>query len=168
MSRYLVLLAFLTGCPLLDIQAEVDDLCITQTGISIPAAPAGVDGELTQDFTFDNLDALSKLSSVSGDVQFASATVVPSGGASSLSFVDSAHLTIAADAQPAIDAFDCDGDCFAAGDALNLSAMAEQNVLSYLTAKALSGSIALRGTLPTSDWSVDVTVCLRGNVGQSF
>lgn len=168
MSRYLVLLACLTGCPLLDVQAQVDQLCVTQSAITIPGAPVAYEGELTQDFSFDNIDVLNKLSSVSGDVTFASATMVPSGGASDLSFIHSAHLTIAADAQPAIDAFDCDGDCFDASDELNLNAMAKQNVLDYLKAKTLTGAVTMKGTLPTADWSVDITVCMTGNVGQSF
>lgn len=168
MSRYVVMLACLTGCPLLDVQAQVDDLCVTQTDITIAGAPIAISGAMTQDFSFDNIDALSKLKSVDGDVQFARATIVPSGGATDLSFIDSAHLTIAADAQPAIDAFDCDGDCFDASDELNLNAMAKQNVLEYLKAKTLSGSVTLAGTLPTADWKVDVTVCLKGNVGTSL
>ena len=162
----LALLTVLPGCPLLDLNVAVDDLCVTQANITVPASPLDVEVSLAQDFKFDNLDALHQLAKIDGNVMFKSATIKTSGN--DLSSVASAHLTLASDdaSLPTLDAFDCTGDCFTAGS-LDLTAIAQQNVLAYMSANVLTGSIQLDGSLPTQDWTMDVTVCLSGSLDQS-
>ena len=49
-----------TGCPLLDVETDVQEACLTYKNIQVEAAPAG-DTNLTQTFAFDDLGPIHAL-----------------------------------------------------------------------------------------------------------
>lgn len=167
MKKFLPLFLLLAGCPLLHLEVAVEEVCVSQTGIEVSAAPVDDNLAVVRDFAFDNLAALRPLAKLDGNVEFVRASVRVASGATDLSFIHSVNLAIASadpdSTLPTLDAYDCAGDCFS-GDSLALTSVAKDNVLQYLGSDALAGSIKLTGQLPTTAWTMDITVCMRGKL----
>jgi hypothetical protein len=153
-------LALLSGCPLVQVTAELEEVCITRKDVHV----AGVtETSVSQHFTFDDLSEIHDLLDLDAEVAFVRAEVRPTGGVDDLAFVDAAQ--VAFDANPV---FACDGDCPTLDHAVALAAAAQQsNAADYLTHDKIDVSLDVTGQLPTTEWTVDVDACVKGSVSYS-
>jgi hypothetical protein len=160
------LVALTTGCPVLDVEANVDEVCVTYSGLSIPGVPIG-SGTVSQSFPVTDLGQIQDLTKYNAQLQFVKAEVRPVSGVSDLSFVQAAHVSIASGAPsstlPTIDVYDCDGDCDGASGALTVPATNGNSAVAYVESGSVIVDLEVTGTLPTADWTVDVDVCFSGH-----
>ncbi|MCX5746294.1 MAG: hypothetical protein NT062_27770 [Proteobacteria bacterium] len=166
-----LLLAFpLGGCPLLEVQVEVREACVTRGDIAVPGVP--VAGAVEQDFTFGDLAPIHELLVTDASLRFVRAEVHATSAGVTLDFVDRAHVTIASadpdSTLPTLEAYDCEGDCIADDGGLALSAMAQDNVLAYLASSGLAGHVTMTGQLPTTPWTMEATVCISANLKKTL
>src|SRR5450432_416560 len=113
-TSYLLLgLVLLPACPLLEVQAEVQEVCMTYRGVTIPGVPAGV-GRIEQSFNFDDLQGAKALADANATLTFTRAEVRATSGVSDFTFVQKADLSIASgdpnSTLPTLSIFDCT-DC---------------------------------------------------------
>jgi hypothetical protein len=167
-TSYLLLgLVVLPACPLLDVQAEVQEVCLTYRGVTIPGVPAGAGGTIDQSFNFDDLQGAKALADANAHLTFTRAEVRATSGVTDLSFVKHADLSIASgdpnSTLPTLSIFDCD-DCSTSASALDTDNATTSPVEDYIKSGSLVVTIALTGAPPANDWSVDVDICMTGNV----
>ncbi|MCW5803716.1 MAG: hypothetical protein KIT31_15135 [Deltaproteobacteria bacterium] len=163
-------LTLLPGCPLLAVEAEIPEVCMTYTGIEI----AGVGGatSLNTEFTLDDLGGLEELTNkLDATVHFVRAEV-RARGVSDLAFVDRATLTIASGSPdstlPELVAYDCDGTCLPDGLRLAIPATLERDALAYVESASLLVGVEFAGQMPEDDWSFDVDVCMKGTLSYAL
>lgn len=153
-------LALLGGCPLVEVSAELEEVCITRTGVHI----AGVDAtSVSQHFTFDDLSSVHDLLQLDADLAFVRAEVRPASGVTDLAFVQSAHVAL--DDTPV---FACDGDCPTLDHAVALAAATQVNAVDYLAQDSVEVALDVVGQLPATEWTVDVDACVTGHVTYSL
>src|SRR5436190_169684 len=87
------LLAWQTGCPLLDVEAEVPEVCLTYPGIEVDGALAAT--HVDRSFTFDDLSRLHDLADLDAGISFTRAEVRVTSGVDSLGFVEQFRATVA-------------------------------------------------------------------------
>ncbi|MEP6862430.1 MAG: hypothetical protein ABJE66_17530 [Deltaproteobacteria bacterium] len=167
MRLYLVAsLLVLPACPLLDVQAQVQEVCLTYRGVTIPGVPVG-QTSIDQSFTFDQLQGAKDLADADAQLTFTHAEVRAVSGVSDFSFVQTADLSIASgdpnSTLPTVSVFDCEG-CGTSAAALDVDNAATVPVQDYIKTGSLIVTIALQGTPPANDWVADVDVCMTGNI----
>lgn len=163
-------LVLLPGCPLLDIEADVEEVCLTYPNLQVPGAPA--QSSIQQSFVFDDLSAVHDLTELDADLQFVRAEVKVTSGASSLAFVDAVKLKVSSgdpnSKLPPMTMYDCDGDCAPAGDTLVIPAAVASNAIEYLRGDSVVIDIDFQGEIPQTDWSMDVSVCMKARASYTF
>lgn len=157
-------LAMLPGCPLLDVQADAGEVCLTYPNLRIPAA--GGQTEAQQSFSFDDLSQIHKITDkLDANVQLVRAEIRATSGISDFSFVQAAHLTVssgdASSSLPPLEIYNCDGDCAPDGDTLELPASKAEDVIAYLKGNSIKIDLGFKGNLPTTEWTMDVDVCMK-------
>jgi hypothetical protein len=167
MRLYLVAsLLVLPACPLLDVQAQVQEVCLTYRGVTIPGVPVG-QTSIDQSFTFDQLQGAKDLADADAELTFTHAEVRAVSGVSGFSFVQKADLSIASgdpnSTLPTVSVFDCEG-CGTSAAVLDVDNAATVPVQDYIKTGSLIVTIALQGTPPANDWIADVDVCMSGNI----
>jgi hypothetical protein len=158
-------LAFLsTGCPLVEIEAEIEDTCMSYTGVEVD----GVAGEtsLVKSFAFDDLGGLGELADLDAEVHFAHFDARLVDGVKHFDFVQAAKVTISApDGDvPALVVYECDGDCATEGSVLTVDATSEVDALEYLRQDSLVVDVELTGQMPDKKFTMDIDVCVNGKV----
>jgi hypothetical protein len=163
-------LGMLPGCPLLDIQADAPEVCLTYPNLQIPGTPGLT--SLHKTFVFDDLSSVGDLTKLDGNLQFVRAAIRATSGIDSFGFVDAAHLVVAsgdpASALPPLTIVDCDGDCAPAGNELELPAALANNALPYLREKSIVIDLDFEGRVPETAWTMDVDVCMKAQAGYTF
>lgn len=164
----LVAITLLPGCPLLETEVEVSEVCLTYPNIQVDAALAGATS-INSSFTFDALDAIHDLTDLDADLELVRADATLTSGVASFDFVRSAHLTIASgDPQstlPTLALYDCDGNCLASGVTLDLTGDVRHQLVDYAKGDSIVGAIDFTGEMPATAWTMDVSVCMKGHVG---
>jgi hypothetical protein len=159
-------LLVLPACPLLDVQAQVEEVCLTYRGVTIPGVPVG-QTSIDQSFTLDQLQGAKDLADADAQLTFTHAEVRAVSGVSGFSFVQKADLSIASgdpnSTLPTVSVFDCEG-CGTSAAALDVDNAATVPVQDYIKTGSLVVTIALEGTPPANDWVADVDVCMSGNI----
>ena len=159
------LVTLVPACPLLSVQAEVQEVCLTYTGVTIPGVPAG--GNISQSFDFKDLQGAKALADANAQLTFTHAEVRATSGVSSFSFVQQAELSIASgDANstlPTLSIFKCDG-CGNATTTLDVTNATSSPAQDYMKTGSLVVTIDLTGTPPATDWTADVDICMSGTV----
>jgi hypothetical protein len=159
-------LLVLPACPLLDVQAQVQEVCMTYRGVTIPGVPVG-QTSIDQSFTLDQLQGAKDLADADAQLTFTHAEVRAVSGVSDFSFVQKAELSIASgdpnSTLPTVSVFDCEG-CGTSAAALDVDNAATVPVQDYIKSGSLVVTIALEGTPPANDWIADVDVCMSGNI----
>jgi hypothetical protein len=167
-------LVLLSGCPLLDLQADVQSACATYSGVQIAAMPS-VTTTIEQSFTVDDISALQQLTDDGFQLTFERGDVLPDTGITSLGFVDSAEITVttgsgsasgsgnaASATLPPLD-FAC-ANCGSAGSDLAFepagSAGSATDAAPYVAGGSLVVTVDLTGTPPAVAWSMNVDVCV--------
>ncbi len=153
------------GCPLLQVDAEVPETCVTYRDVEIPATDGS--GAISHSFVLDDLSGFQQFVDIDGSVQFVHVKLRATSGVSSLDFVDSAHVSVAAPGLPDASIVSCDGDCPAGQSELVLDTAAAVDALDYLSADSLTVTLDVAGDLPTTAWTMDVDVCVKASVSVS-
>jgi len=153
-------LALLSGCPLLDVTAELEEVCVTRTGVQIEGV---TETSVSQQFTIDDLSEVHDLLELDAELAFVRAEVRPASGVDSLAFVQSAHVSF-----DDIPIYACDGNCPTLDNAVALQATAQVDALDYLTRDSIDVSLDASGQLPASAWTVDVDVCVKGHISYTL
>jgi hypothetical protein len=152
----------LAGCPLLDLQVDVPEVCLSYPNLVVQSTP-GATG-INQSFSFNDLSAVHDLASHDASLHFVRARVRARSGIAGFAFVEAARLVVASGdpgtALPPLTMYDCDGDCVPDGDRLDIPAAVGADAIAYLRADAIVIDLALRGTIPAASWTMDVDVCM--------
>lgn len=153
-----VLLALVPGC--LSIQADIEESCVTRRDVQIEGVTAE---SFAQTFVIDDLSDVHRLMEHgTTTLEFVRADIVPTSGVTSLGFIDAATVALE-DTR----IFTCNGDCPDETGALALLSATSADATQFLAADQLEVTFEVIGALPTSAWSVDVDVCVRGTVAYS-
>ena len=62
----------------------------------------------------------------------------------------------------------CDGDCLPDGSTLSIPAAIQHDAVEYARSGALVVDLDVEGALPEISWTMDVDVCLTGNIRYTF
>jgi hypothetical protein len=155
------------GCPLFEIEADVQEVCMTYAGVQVPGAEG--EGNLNQTFVFDQLDQVKELDQLDADVQFLHVVLRATSGVDDFSFLQSAKVTVAsgdpASSLPAVEVVNCSGDgCGLTGPEVTLLSDTKADAMAYLRTSSVAVSVDVTGTLPSKPWTMDVDVCVKGKV----
>lgn len=157
----LVALSLVPGCPLLEAEVDVPEVCITHDGVHVGAA-----AEVHERIVVDDLSGLHELAERAEELTFARAEVIATSGIAELGFVETARIAISPGAGdstvPPLTLHACDGDCVSRADSLDLSAEEQHDVLAYLRGDAITLDLDLTGDLPQVAWTLSVVVCFEG------
>jgi hypothetical protein len=160
-------LFLLPGCPLLDIQADVPEVCLKYPNLEVtnPAPQSSV----TQSFVFDDLSAVHDIAKQNADVQFVRAEVRATSGVENLAFVQAVKVTVSSPGSnlPAMTMYDCNGDCVPDGATLEIPASQGDNAIEYLRQDSIAIDLDFKGQIPAGTFTMDVDVCLKGNASYS-
>jgi hypothetical protein len=165
------LLAFEAGCPLLQIEAEVPEACLTYSDVEIDGSLAAT--SVDKSFTFDDLSEIhDRLAELDAGLAFTRAEVRVKDGVDNLGFVQEFHASVAsgdpASTLPTLVLFDCRGDCQATGASLAVDASTVENALEYLQSSSLVLDVKFVGEIPQTMFKLDIDVCVQGHAGYTF
>ena len=156
-------LAMLPGCPLLNIEAEVPEVCLTYPNLQFtnPVAQASI----KQSFAFDDLSAVHDIAKQHANVEFVRAEVRATSGIENFNFVKSVRLTVASGdpdstLQP-MTMYDCNGDCVPDGNALEIPAALGNDAIEYLRGDSVLIDLDFVGEIPAGTFTMDVDVCMK-------
>jgi hypothetical protein len=168
----LSLVVLAAGCPLLEVDVESTEVCMTHRGIEVPGVPAGAATGIDETFAFDDLSAFDALKDLDADAHFTSATVRATYGVGTLAFVDAASVEIASNdpesTLPTRVIYACDGDCPAEDNALVIPVQDQSDALEHLRSGSLSIALQVTGSLPTEAWTMDVEICVAAGASYAF
>lgn len=159
-------LVVLPACPLLEVQGEVQEVCLTYRGVTIPGIPVG-QTSVSQSFTLDQLQGAKELADADATLTFTHAEVRATAGVSDFSFVQKAELSIASgdpdSTLPTLSIFDCEG-CATTSTTLDVDNPSTTEVQDYIKTGSVVVTIDLQGNAPATDWTADVDVCMTGTI----
>jgi hypothetical protein len=145
----------LPGC--LSIEAEIEESCITRKDVEIPGVP---EASISQTFVVDDLSDVHRLlEHGSASLQLTRADIRPTSGVTSLDFVSTARIDLEGTMF-----FGCDGDCPTESGVLALLSANQEDAIPYLQGDQLGITLAVSGAMPIDAWTVDVDICVAGNV----
>ncbi|HET9623047.1 MAG TPA: hypothetical protein VFP84_16860 [Kofleriaceae bacterium] len=173
LPRFLVLacagLTVLPACPLLDVTADAQEVCLTYPNLKVPAA--GGETSLDQSFSFDDLSKIHDLTKLDASLEFTRAQVRATSGITDFSFIESAKLDVASgdpgSTLPTLTMYDCNGDCDPNGATLDIPANTVTNAVQYLRGDSIEIGVAFKGTLPSVAWTLDIDVCMTASASYS-
>lgn len=159
-------LALLPACPLLDVTADAQEVCLSYPNLKVPAAPAGLT-DADQAFSFNDLSKIHDLTKLDANLELVRAEIHAVSGISDFSFIQAAHLSVSSgDANstlPPVTMFNCDGDCDPNGATLEIPATEANNVVDYLRTDSIKVDVSFKGQLPNVDWMMNVDVCFKAS-----
>ena len=159
-------LAMLPGCPLLEVEAEVPEVCLTYPNLAVqtPELPS-----ISQSFVFDDLSKVHDIVKQDATLEFVSAELRVTSGLDNLAFVHKVDIVVASGdpdtVLPQLTMYHCDGDCAPEGNAITLSAAAGHNAIEYLKEDSIMIDLTFVGEIPAASWTMDIDVCLKGKAG---
>jgi hypothetical protein len=161
-SSIMLLPLLLGGCPLLDVEADVQEACVTRTGVQIAANAPTSD----QSIVVDHLDGLADLAKQGFHLTLVHGQVRATSGISDFSFVTSAAVSLASgdpsSTLATLDALACDSR--GSADAiLDVTPSSTADVAPYIESGSLILNVDLAGAAPAVDWTMDVEVCAHGS-----
>jgi len=163
------LVMFTTGCPLLEVslEAEVKDVCLTYPDLEVPASDGT--GSLSHHIVFDDVQSIEGIDQLDGNVEFTHVVLRAKSGVADFSFLESARIEVASgdpgSTLPELSIVDCAGaDCASEGAEMTLFSGSPVDALAYLRSSAVEIGIEVTGALPTTAWTMDVDVCVRGKI----
>jgi hypothetical protein len=165
-----VFATLLPACPLLDVQVDVPEVCVTYHDVHVDGMPAG-ETMIEKMFTVDHLDQAKQLADQGATVQFVRAEIRATSGITGFDFVHQAKLTIASADEtstlPAVEVYDCE-DCATSGATLDVQATSQVDPNPYLASGSLLVTIDLAGQAPADAWTMDVDICMSGTIDKKF
>lgn len=160
-----IALTVLPGCPLLHIEAEVQEVCLSYPNLEVnnPTAQSSVQ----QSFVFDDLSAIHDLAKQDANLEFVRAEIHATTGVTSFGFVHAVHLVVSSGdpdtTLPPLTMYDCDGDCVPQGDSLEIPAVLGNNAIAYLRGDSVLIDLDFEGEIPAGTWTMDVDVCMKAS-----
>jgi len=168
----LSLITLVAGCPFLEIEAEMPEVCMTHTNVEVAGVPADSAQSIDETFAFDDLSAFEQLNDLDADLRFVSATIRATHGVGNLAFINAASLAIASanpdSTLPTRAVYACDGDCPAKDNGLAIPVQDQDDALEYIRSGSMSISLQASGNMPTEAWKMDVEICVAGRASYSF
>jgi hypothetical protein len=160
----------LTACPLLEVTADIPEVCMVYKDIPVEGLPTDGVETLTQTFAFDDLSAFDQIKDLDADVRFKSASLTATSGVADFAFLSAAKLDVTSgtDASlPRRNFYHCDGDCPRAGDTVVIPVADQDDAFSYIRSGALVIDLDVTGHLPATAWTMDATICVEGSATYS-
>ncbi len=155
----------LPGCPLLDVQADVAETCVTYPGVKVDAQPPAT-LSVDKSFTIDHLDSFKALADQGFHLAFVRGEVRATSGVADFSFVDKAAVEVASgdpsSTLPTLEVFDCD-HCATDSAKLDVTTTTQGDAAPYVETGSLVLTVDLAGQAPTVAWTMDVDVCMTGS-----
>ena len=160
-------LVFLPACPLLEVQTDVPEVCLTYPGIQVAPAMDGAPA-LHESFSFDDLEAIHDLQNLDANLAFVSARAHATAGITDFDFVHAAHVVVTsgdpAATLPPLTLYDCNGDCIPGDGTLEMPAAVQEDAIDYVKSDSIVIDLDLTGQLPAQAWAMDVDVCMHAKV----
>jgi hypothetical protein len=157
----------LPGCPLVDLQVDAGEVCLTYPNFQVPAS--GGQTSIKQSFTFDDLSQFKDLTKLDANLEFVRAEVRATSGIDNFDFIHAVHIVVASgdpdSALPPMTMYNCDGDCAPEGDQLEIPAAAGNDAIAYLREKSIKIDVDFEGQAPNVAWTMDVDVCVKAHAG---
>jgi hypothetical protein len=168
----LSLVTLAAGCPLLDVEAEMPEVCMTHKDVEVAGVSSDVAMGIDETFAFDDLSAFDELKDLDADLRFVSATVRATYGVGNLAFIDAASVQIASNnpdsTLPTRAIYSCTDNCPAKDNALAIPVQDQDDALEYVRSGSMSISLQASGNMPTEAWKMDVEICVAGRASYSF
>ena len=163
-------LATLPGCPLLNIQADVPEVCLSYPNLQVTSQVGAT--SVKQSFAFADLSAVQDLLKHDASLKFHRAEVRATSGIESFAFVDRVRVVVssgdASSTLPPLTMYDCDGDCVPEGAKLEIPAAVGNDAIAYLRTGSIVIDLDFQGTIPAASWTMDVDVCLSAKAGYTL
>jgi hypothetical protein len=163
-------LSMLPGCPLVEIEADVPEVCLSYPNLQIET-PMGL-GSIKQSFVFDDLSAAHDLTDLDANLEFVRAEVRATSGIESFSFVRAVHVVVSSGdpdtALPPLTMYNCDGDCAPQDNKLVVPAAAGANAIEYLKSNSIVIDLEFQGDVPAGSWTMDVDVCMKARASYTI
>lgn len=160
-------LAMLPGCPLLNVEADVPEVCLSYPNLEVTSPTAQT--SIKQSFGFDDLSAIHDLAKQDADLEFVRATVRATSGVENFGFVRAVHVVVssgdAGSTLPPLTMYDCTGDCVPDGNTLDIPATVGTNAIEYLRGDSVLIDLDFEGEIPAGTWTMDVDVCMKARAG---
>lgn len=160
-------LAMLPGCPLLDVQADAQEVCLSYPNLTVPAVGGG-ETSVNQSFTFDDLSQIHDLTKLDANLELLRAEIHATSGIDDFSFINTAKITITSGDLDPLTMYDCEGACDTSTADLKLPAMKIDNAIDYLRNDSIKVDVAFDGELPAKQWTMDVDVCFKASASYTF
>ena len=161
----------LPGCPLLDVQVDAQEVCLSYPNLEVPAV-AGGQTMLDQSFVFNDLSAVHDVAKLDANLEFVRAEVTATSGITSFDFIQSAKIVVASadpgTTLPPMTMYDCNGDCAGDTDMIEIPAAIGNDAIPYLRGDSVKIDIKFEGTVPSVAWTMDVNVCMNARAGYSY
>ncbi len=153
----------------LSVQADVEELRVTRSGLTFDGAgalPIAGDTEMTKSFDVDG-PLLDVPDNVKPDLHAVNANITLQSGADDLSFLHRLVITVENSANPGVSrtliSYEKAADA-TVGRSLDLPVLDGTSALSELTSTSTSYALTAGGVLPKQSWTVDVSVTYRGQL----
>jgi hypothetical protein len=162
------LLLPLGGCPLLQVEAEVPEVCVSRTDVTVPGSLGQLQTKVRVDLS--EIDGLSEIQG-SDELHFISFSAHPQDSGLEFASIQSAKVTLRASEAsglPDLQVFACSGNCITSEGSLTVKSSTDANIADYLGDAEVSVEIELHGSLPLRDFKVDVNACLSGALTRSL
>jgi hypothetical protein len=158
----------LPGCPLLDVEVDAQEVCLSYPNFQVPAAGTG-ETALHQSFVFDDLSAVKDITKLDANLEFVRAEVRATSGIQSFDFIHAVHIVVAsgdpASTLPPMTMYHCDGDCAPDGDRLEIPAAVGADAIAYLRSSSVKIDLDFEGQVPAVAWTMDIDVCMKARAG---
>ncbi len=168
----LSLVTLAAGCPLLEVEADMPEVCMTHKDVEVAGVPADYAMGIDETFAFDDLGAFDEIKDLDADLRFVSATVRATYGVGNLAFIDAASVQIASNnpdsTLPTRAIYACAGNCPAKDNALAIPVADQDDALEYIRSGSMSIALQASGTMLTEAWKMDVEICVAGRASYSF
>jgi len=163
MHRAALLVFALSGCTLLQVDAEIPEACVTFLDQEVPGVPAGQ--SYTKTFVADEFELPDGFIKLDAVITEARATLMLTGGATDFTFLDRVTLEVkdSAGALPPTMVVACEaGACMSSSAMTEIRAQTPENLIDYARGGAPRFTVTMSGNLPTHAWYTDVEVCISG------
>ena len=170
MSRTLAVVAallFLPACPLLDIEAQVQETCVTYPDIAVAALPPATT-TISKSFDVSDLQSFKELTDEGLELSFVRGETRATSGITDFTFVQSAQMSVASgdpdSTLATVTVFECSGgSCAETDNKLDVTSATNADAAPYIASGSLVVTVDLAGTPPATNWSMDVDICMTGS-----
>jgi hypothetical protein len=163
-------LVLLPGCPLLEIEADVPEVCLSYPNLQIETTKGA--SSLKETFVFDDLSAAKDLTELDADLEFVRAEVRATSGIENFAFVRAVRVVVSsgdpASTLPPLTMYDCDGNCVPEDNRLVIPAALAADAIEYLKSDSIAIDLDFEGEVPASSWTMDVDVCMKARASYTF